>query len=35
MSDRDMQRLVDLPPSAKLVFTVVDHEEPLTTAAYC
>jgi DNA-binding MarR family transcriptional regulator len=30
MSDDATQRLLDLPPSAKLVFTVLEHEEPLT-----
>ena len=30
MSDRVSQEFLDLPPSAKLVFTVLDHEEPLT-----
>jgi DNA-binding MarR family transcriptional regulator len=30
MSDEVTQRLLDLPPSAKLVFTVLAHEEPLT-----
>lgn len=30
MSDEVTQRLLDLPPSAKLVFTILEHEEPLT-----
>lgn len=30
MSDEINQRFLDLPPSAKLVFTVLEHEEPLT-----
>ena len=30
MSDGADQRLLDLPPSAKLVFTVLEHEGPLT-----
>lgn len=32
MSDTANQNLADLPPSAKLVFVVIDHEEPLTQA---
>jgi predicted transcriptional regulator len=30
MSKEATQKLLDLPPSAKLVFTVLEHEEPLT-----
>ena len=30
MSDAGKQRLVDLPPSAKLVFVVLEHEGTLT-----
>ena len=30
MTEGNIQRLGDLPPSAKLVFTVLDHEGPLT-----
>jgi transcriptional antiterminator len=30
MSQEVTQKLLDLPPSAKLVFTVLEHEEPLT-----
>lgn len=30
MSDTGEQRLVDLPPSAKLVFVVLEHEGKLT-----
>jgi hypothetical protein len=30
MNETGDQKLEDLPPSAKLVFTVIDHEEPLT-----
>jgi DNA-binding MarR family transcriptional regulator len=30
MSDEVNQRLPNLPPSAKLVFTVIEQEEPLT-----
>jgi transcriptional antiterminator len=30
MSDTGEQKLVDLPPSAKLVFWVIDHKGPIT-----
>ena len=30
MAEGDTQRLGDLPPSAKLVFMVLEHEGPLT-----
>lgn len=29
------ERLVDLPPSAKLVYAVLDHESPLTQEQLC
>ena len=30
MSDTGEQKLLDLPPSAKLVFIVIEQEQPLT-----